>query len=222
MKKTFQNIAESVFDLDARWAFGGICVLFWVSMAFQQYFIVTDEVFFNSFGEQLAYERIEEMLSKQKSHAWIGYAFVPILALIQIFLIVICLNVGTILRGDKVKFKQLFTLVAKVMLIPAFLKVVLLCSVYFFYDIKSFDDLANVFSFSLANLFDFKNLPTWIQYPLATVNIAEFLFWLLLARGIQYLLKLDFSRSMSFVGYTYGLGLVMWMLLVVFLQLTLS
>ena len=120
------------------------------------------------------------------------------------------------------KFKELFALVTKVMLIPAFLKVIIFCGVYFFYDIRSFDDLANVFSFSLANLFDLKLLPSWLQYPLATVNVVEFFFWLLLAQGIHYLLKIDFSHSISFVGYTYGLGLFMWILFVMFLQLSLS
>ena len=120
------------------------------------------------------------------------------------------------------KFKQLFSLVSKVMLIPAFLKIVIVCSIYFFYHVKSFDDLANTFSFSLANLFDLKSLPVWLQYPLLTINLIELVFWLLLARGIQYLLNLDFSGSISFVGYTYGVGLLMWMLFVVFLQVSLS
>ena len=230
MKKVFQNIAKSVFDLNAWWAFAFICIFYWIAMAFQQYFILTDEVYFNSLGEQLAYERIEDILDKQKSQAWLGYALTPLIALIQIFLIVICLNIGTILmvhpdgsgRGDRVKFRQLFSLVSKVMLIPAFLKIVLLCSIYFFYHVKSLDDLTNTFSFSLANFYDLKSLPVWLQYPLLTINLVELLFWLLLARGIQYLLKLDFSRSISFVGYTYGIGLLMWMLFVVFLQVSLS
>ena len=212
MKPLFRNIAESVYALNVWWAFGFICLMYWVSSAFQQHFILTDQVYFNSLGEQLAYERIEEMLSKQKSRAWMGYLFVPLVALIQIFCIVICLNVGTLLRGDKVKFKHLFSLVTKVMLIPVFAKTILLISVYLFYDIKSFDDLANTFSFSVANFFDLKSLPVWLGYPLMTINVVELLFWLLLARGVQYLLRLDFTGSISFVGYTYGVGLVMWVL----------
>jgi hypothetical protein len=59
------------------------------------------------------------------------------------------------------------------------------------------------------------------HYPLYAINLVELIFWLLLARGIQYLLNLDFSRSILFVGYTYGLGLMLWMLFIVFLQVSL-
>jgi hypothetical protein len=201
------------------WAFVVICVFYAVATAFQQYFILTDAVYFNSLGEQLAYERIEEMLNAQKSKAWLTYALIPVVVLIQIFLIVICLNVGTLLTvKEKIKFKQLFSIVTNVMVIPAFFKILMIASVYFFYDIKSFDDLANTFSFSMANFFDLKALPVWLQYPLATINLVELIFWLLLAKGIQFLLKMNFSQSFSFVSCTYGVGLMMWILLIVFLQ----
>ena len=222
IKSVFKKFTESILDLNEWWAFAFICVFYWIATAFQQHFIMTDEVYFNSLGEQLTYERIEEILSNQKKHVWLNYALTPLMTLIQIFLVVICLNIGTILRGDKVKFKQLFSLVVKVTLIPAFFKILRVCGVYFFYDIQSFDDFTSTFSFSLANIFDLKSLPAWLQYPLLTINLIELLFWLLLARGIQYLLNIDFSRSISFVGYTYGVGLLMWLLFVVFLQVSLS
>ena len=230
MKTVFRNIAESVFNLDARVAFLALCFFSLTAIAFQQYFILTDEVYFNTLGEQMAYERIETMLDNQRKYAWLSYAIMPLLLIVQIFLITICLNIGTLLmehpekggRGDKISFRKLFALTTKVLIIPVFFKLVMVGVTYFFYDIKSFSDLSNVFSFSLINLFDVANLPAWLQYPLATINMVEMIFWLLLASGIRLLLNMNFSRSISFVGYTYGVGLVMWMLFVVFLQVSLS
>lgn len=222
MKSVFRNIAESVFNTNAWVAFVALCVLSLLTMAFQQFFILTDDVYYNSLGEQLAYDRIEKMLDSQKEYRWLSYALTPLLLILQIFLITICLNVGTLLRGDKISFRKLFSMVTKVLIIPVFFKFLMVCMTYFFYDIKSFNDLTNVFSFSLINLFDATSMPTWLQYPLAMLNLVELIFWLLLAYGIRLLLNMDFSRSISFVSYTYGVGLVMWVLFMVFLQVSLS
>jgi hypothetical protein len=221
MKSVFRNIAESVFNTNAWVAFAALCVLSLAAMAFQQYFILTDDVYYNSLGEQLAYDRIQTMLDGQKKYRWLAYALTPILLIFQIFLIAICLNVGTLLRGDKISFKKLFSMVTRVLIIPVFFKLVMVCMTYFFYDIKSFNDLANVFSFSVINFFDATILPTWLKYPLATLNLVEIIFFLLLTYSIRLLLNLDLIRSITFVGYTYGVGLVMWMLIVVFLQMSL-
>ena len=222
MKSVFRNITESVFNTNAWVAFIALCIMSLGALAFQQYFILTDEVYYNSLGEQLAYDRIETMLDSQKKYQWLAYTLTPILLVIQIFLITICLNIGTLLRGDKISFTKLFSMVTKVLIIPFFFKLVMVCMTYFFYDIKSFNDLANVFSFSLINFFDATSVPVWLQYPLTLVNLVELIFWLLLAYSIRLLLNMDFNRSISFVSYTYGLGLMMWMLFVVFLQVSLS
>jgi hypothetical protein len=222
MTSAFRNIAESVFETNAWVAFVSLCVLSLLTLVFQQFFILTDDVYYNSLGEQLAYDRIETILDSQKKYRWLAYALSPLLLVIQILLITICLNIGTLLREDKISFKKLFSIVTKVLIIPFFFKFVMVCMTYFFYDIKSFNDLANVFSFSLINFFDATSVPAWLQYPLAMVNLVEILFWLLLAYGIRSLLNMDFSRCISFVSYTYGIGLVMWMLFMVFLQVSLS
>jgi hypothetical protein len=222
MKTVFRNIAELVFKTNGWMVFLTLCVLSVAAMAFQQYFIMTDEVYYNTLGEQLAYDRIEKMLDNQKRYQWLAYAFIPLLLVIQVFLITICLNIGTLLRGDKLSFKKLYSMVTKVLIIPTFFKLLMIFMTYFFYDIKSFNDLSNVFSFSLINFFDATSLPSWLQYPLAIINLVEVIFWLLLAYGIRLLLNMDFSRSLSFVSYTYGVGLVMWVLFMVFLQVSLS
>ncbi len=40
-----------------------------------QEFILTDEVYHNTLGERLAYDRIERMLDGQQRYVWIAYAF---------------------------------------------------------------------------------------------------------------------------------------------------
>ena len=129
----FKKLAELIFELDTRWAFATICVFYLIVALFQQYFILTDDMYFNSWGEQIAYERIEEMVNNQKQNAWIGYVIIPLLATIQIFLITICLSIGVLLKNDKVSFEKLFTLVTKVSIVPAFFKVIVVLMIVLFY-----------------------------------------------------------------------------------------
>lgn len=220
MKTFLRNAVDSYFDIDARWAFALICLLFCLSTLFQNYFILTDDVILSSTSEQIAMDKIKEMLDAQKKFAWLSYAIIPFATIIQISLIVFCLNIGTLLRGDKVQFKELFALVIKVTLLPAFLKVILVFSIVIFYNIKTVEDLSHVLTFSFINFFDSNTLPIWLHYPLASINLVELIFWLLLARGIQFILKLDFRNSIAFVSYTYGIGFAMWILIFIFLQVS--
>jgi len=39
-----------------------------------QYLLISDQLYFNALSEQLAYERIEELISQGKKWQWVGYA----------------------------------------------------------------------------------------------------------------------------------------------------
>lgn len=222
MKSIFRNTAESILNSDARIVFLFICILSAAIVVFQKYFILTDEVYYNSLGEQMAYDRIESFLDNQRKMAWIGYALIPVIVFLQIFLVSICLNIGTLVNNSQVSFRKIFSMVTKTLAIPTFLKVVSLLIFYSFYSVRTFDDLANVFTFSLLDLFGVKNVPLLLKFPLASINIIELMFWILLAFGVKHLLKTNFSRSLSFVSYTYGVGFVIWILFVLFLQVNLT
>ena len=45
-----------------------------------QSFLFTENVIYNSYGEQLSYDRIEEIIDGQNKYAWVGYAIVPLLS----------------------------------------------------------------------------------------------------------------------------------------------
>lgn len=222
LKNAIKNLAKAVLEQDGRWVFLAICAFYGIATALQQHFILTDDVYFNSLGEQVAYERIEAMLDKQKNQAWISYCFIPLVVLTQVFLITLCLNVGTLFLKDKISFTKIFSLVTKVLIVPAFFRVLMVIIMIVFYDIRTFDDIANTFSFALTNLFDIKALPTWLVYPLSTINLYEALFWVLLAYGVKWLMNMNFNKSLSFVSYTYGVGLAMWLVFLIFLQLNLQ
>ncbi|MCF6351897.1 MAG: hypothetical protein L3J06_02700 [Cyclobacteriaceae bacterium] len=76
-----------------------------------QNIILSDNVIFDHFGEQLSYERIEQMLNIQNKWAWVNYVLLPVLYLIKFSLLSMWILSGTILFGYKNTFKEIFQVV---------------------------------------------------------------------------------------------------------------
>ncbi|GAB3250601.1 hypothetical protein GCM10027347_08480 [Larkinella harenae] len=58
------------------------------------------------------------------------------------------------------------------------------------------------------------------HYPLQTANLFEFAYWFLLAYGVSDACKEPFSKAFSLVRSSYGVGLLLWVTLVVFVTVT--
>ncbi len=198
-----------------------LCVVHAFVLFIQQNYILTEEVYYHSLGEQLTIDRIDKILEQKTAWEWIGYALIPLTLFFQALLITICLNTATLLLEYKVKFRQLFGMTVKALVIFAFAKVI-----YIFLansiDIQTFDDLKKVDYFSLLGLIGREGIPEWLQYPLEVINVFQAIFWLLLAAGLGYLLKKPTKNMISLVASSYGTGLVIWVLFIVFMLLQLS
>ena len=222
VKSMFKKFSEWLFEQDALPIFVLICLTFALTALIQQKYVLVDAVYYNSFGEQLADDRIEKMISMRDEWAWLSYLLIPVLVVLQVFLITICLNIGTILFNYRIGFVKLFRLVMKVQLLPTVVQLIATLVAWQFLNIQTFDDLAKSNFYAISALFNLSDIPKWLYYPLHTINILEVAFCLVLAFGIRYVLSLDYAKSLRFVGLTYGLGLFFWVTFMVFLQLNLS
>lgn len=216
------KILNSYFSQDSRLLFLLLVALHALATVIQQEFILMDDLYYNTYGEQLAIERIEALIAFNRKWEWVGYAVLPFVLLLQVVAITICLNIGTILVEYKVKFKQLFGMVLKATLVFAIMKLVLVISIWLFADLQNFEDLMQFNYHSVLAFFDLSNIPAWLFYPLYMLNISQLLFFALLGFGMVYLVKIRFSRALSFILSTYGTGLLIWVLFIVFLQLNLQ
>ena len=222
LKSGFKKFSEWLFEQDAGLMFLLICLISGLTALIQQKYVLVDALYYNTFGEQLANERIDKMIEMRDEYAWLSYLLIPVIIILQVFLITICLNIGTILMNDKVGFKKLFRMVMKVQLLPTVVRLVATVVAWRFLDIKTFDDLGKSDFYAISALLDMSNIPKWLHYPLHTINVLEVVFCLVLAFGIRYVLSLDYTKSLRFVGLTYGLGLLFWVTFMVFLQLNLG
>lgn len=197
------------------------CLLYVLVTLVQQTYILTDAVYYETLGEQLTRESIAGLLEAQDRWAWVTYALIPFSILLQVLLITCCLNIGTILFDYPAGFRSLFGMVIKAVSIFALGKLAYTVILLGF-DIQSMEDLFRADVFSLLGLVGKHNVPDWLVYPLNVVNVFEVFFWLALAGGLMLLIGRSFRSMLAFVAGTYGAGLIVWILLIVFLQLTLQ
>ncbi|GAB5553646.1 MAG: hypothetical protein Sapg2KO_32370 [Saprospiraceae bacterium] len=212
---------DAFFSLSPWLSFVLACVISGLLVFFQQEVLLTEALFYNSFGEQMAYERIEEMIAQQQSFRWLSYALIPVFLVVQLFLISLCLNVGTILYEYKIGFKKLFGMMAQASVWLALVGVLQLLPLYFS-DIQTLDQMGRIDWFSLAALFSEANLPLWLLLPLKLLSLLTVFTLLLLAGGMHYLTGHPYHKMLGFVTLTYGLGMILLVLLLVFLQLNMS
>jgi hypothetical protein len=183
-------------------------------------FIIKDEMYYNSLGDRLTAERIEEIINSDKQFNWINYAVIPLKFLVKITLPALCIYTGSLLAGYQIHFRTVFKvcLLAEVIFLIA--SVISLLLHLLFISAKTFKDLSTIDFFSLYALFRSYTIPVYLVYPLQVINFFELIYWFLLASGLQVFLEKPFGKVFFFVMITYGLGLLCWIVFVEFLVIT--
>lgn len=192
------------------------------------YLLVSENLYFNSLAEQLTYEQIEGIIQKIKEWKWVGYAIIPLLVLLKLTLVASCLSIGMFFVDNQFRFSQLFDVALKaefIFLMPPLLKILWFLFVQTDYSLQ---DLQYFYPLSALNLFDYKTLDPWLVYPLQLLNVFEIMYWVVLARGISQLVEADhptvqpihFNQSFGLVASSYGLGLLLWVALMMFISVS--
>jgi hypothetical protein len=186
-----------------------------------QTFIITEEVYYNTLGEQLTLERIQELLQYNNKIVWVQVLAIPLVTVIQTVLVAFCLNIGSLLANWKIGFSQLFAITLKASLIFGVSKVLktIICLLS---PIETLNDFLATDYFSVFGLFTQLGieLPELFIYPLSTINIFEVVFCYLLIAGLSTKIpNQPLSGLRQGVLASYGIGLAFWVLLVMFLQL---
>jgi len=107
-----------------------------------------------------------------------------------------------------------------IFLVPALLKIFWLA---FFRTDYSLLDIQLFYPLSALSLFDeaaVQQNQSWLVYPLQTFNLFEVAYWLLLAKGVSEVIKKDFTESFELVMASYGTGLVLWIVTIMFITVT--
>jgi len=211
-----------LFDFDKRILFVVLCLAYVLIIDLFQNMVVTENMYYEAWGQQLALDRIEKMLEANKKWAWIAYILMPILMLIRMTFTTLCLLTATVLQDVKIGFKRIFqiVLVAEVVyLIPAIISLIyFLCIAkdYTIADVQNFD------FYSLRALIGRENIAPWLTYAFASLNLFELMYWAVLATGFALVLRQGFNKMLGLVISGYGTGLLLWIVSITFLLVSLT
>lgn len=197
-----------------------LTVLTLLVAAFSNLFLITDELYYQSLGEQLSIEQITQYLNVQNKYELLSYLFLILISLLKFSAIALAIYTVTILFGIKVTFKNIFRIVILaefIFLIPLFLK---FAWFYFIQSNYTLEDLQFFYPLSLLNIFETGTVSQLWVYPLQLLNIFEVAYWFLLALGIKQLIQSDFDKSLKLVLSSYLPAMLIWVVFVMFLTVT--
>jgi hypothetical protein len=197
-----------------------LIVLEIISLLVSNYILLSENLYFNTFAEQLTYEQIELLINQGKKWEWVSYAILPILTLIKLTLVASCLSIGLYFVTNRFSFKAAFGVALEaefVFLIPALLKIVWFA---IFQTDYSLQDLQFFYPLSALNFFEYSTVQPWLMYPLQLFNVFEIIYWVVLARGVSQIIERDISQSFGIVAASYGTGLLLWVAVVMFITVS--
>lgn len=184
--------------------------------------LIDEDLYYKSLSDKLSYARIKQLIDKQKKWAWLSFAFIPFIYAIKFSLVASCLWLSGFFAEVKISFGRAFgvaLLAETVLLVPILLKIGWFSFVQTDYTLA---DLQWFAPLSALSLFARDSLETYLAYPLQVLSVWEVAYWLLLAYGLAKTLQKPLSDGLRLVAASYGPGLVLWVLFVVFLTVNLG
>jgi hypothetical protein len=178
-----------------------------------------EQLVYNSLAENLTAEQINVTISDSQQWEWVGYVAFPFLLCVKILLISTALFIGIFLSEHKIRFGELFGLVTKAEFI--FLPATVFKTVKFYFFEKSYSlaDVTNYMPLSLESLFGYKNFEPWYIYPMQVANLFEVAYWIILTLLLSKALQIEKAKAFTLVAGSYGIGLLLVVVGVMFLTL---
>ncbi len=217
-KQSSTYSSQSIYTINSWWLFACICLLSLFSTYYMQANILTDEVYYNSLADRLTADKIESIIHTQQRIRILSYLMVPAGLLLRISLACFCIYTGLQFTSYALPFRTVFKIALSAETAFAGYTLLRLFLLSFFYEINTFNELQSFAPLSAFSLLNATTVPTYLQYPLQTLNLFELLYFLLLAAGLRFFLKQPLSKMIWIVLASYGLGLLCWIVCVVFLN----
>jgi hypothetical protein len=198
------------------------CLIIEFFIIVSQGVLIDKDLYYESLSDKLNHDRIAKLIEKQEEWAWLSYAFIPVMYAIKFSLVASCLWLAGFFAEENVSFGRAFglaILAESVSLVPLLLKIGWFTFVQTDYTLA---DLQWFWPLSALNLFERENLEPYLAYPLRLLSVWELAYWLLLAYGMAKALQKPLTDGLRLVAASYGPGLVLWVLFVVFLTINLG
>jgi hypothetical protein len=199
--------------------FLGIVTLNLLVIFLSQVILINEIVFFNTYSEQLTYDRSMELFQKMRSYSWVSYFLVTVLLLLKFTAIAVLLYIGVYFSDlhRELPLGRIFKVVIISESIFVTASIFKLLWFVFFAGNYTLEDISYFYPLSLINLFSRSEVATYWVYPLQTVNIFQFLYVLQLAFGLSKAGSVKKSLAERVVLSTYIPAIAVWITVIMFL-----
>ncbi len=212
---------EKVLSIKNWKLFSGIVLANLLILFASQTTLINEIVFFNTFSEQLTYDRSMELFDQMRSIAWVSYIVTPIMLLIKFSALSVLLYVGVFFSDlhKEITLGKIFKVVIISELVFIVASILKLLWFIFFAGNYTLDDMKFFYPLSLINLFSRAEVaPYWI-HPLQVVNLFQLAYMFLLAIGLSRISSLKREAADKVVLATYVPGILVWVALIMFLTI---
>jgi hypothetical protein len=195
-------------------------IIIWLSKSV----LINEIVFYNTFSEQLTWDRSIKLFDDMRRFTWISYAFTPVILLIKFSLVSLVLYAGIVFCNiqDKVSLGTVFKIVIASEIVFVLASLLKFLWFYFFAGNYDLNDLGFFYPLSLINFFKtYEVNKLWI-FPLQTVNIFQVIYIISISFGLNRVCKVENTDSDKIVLLSYLPALVLWVTLIMFLTIDAS
>jgi hypothetical protein len=196
--------------------FANLLILFLSQMA-----LINEVVFFNTYSEQLTYDRAMEIFARMRSLTWVSYIITPVLLLLKFSAISVLIYIGVFFSDlhREITLGKIFKVVVVSEIVFVVASIIKLLWFIFFAGNYTLDDMNFFYPLSLLNFFSRSEVASYWVYPLQTVNIFHLVYILLLAMGLSRISSIKKEKADRVVIATYVPAIAVWAALIMFLTL---
>jgi hypothetical protein len=183
--------------------------------------LINEIVIYNTFSEQLTYDRSVRLFEEMKRLAWISYAFLPIIMLLKFSLVSLVIYVGVVFCNlqSRISLSSVFKVVMASEIVFIVVSLIKFGWFYLFAGNYDLNDMGFFYPLSLINIFSLAEVDkVWI-FPLQTANLFQILYIILLAYGLNNVCEIKKSVTDKLVLLTYLPALLIWVALIMFLSI---
>jgi len=219
----FSHLGGKYFNANTLLIFIIIYVIYAISLTIEFKFIFTDKFYSDALTESdKSIQEITELIKSDRDQQWINYPYVLLVIFAPTIATMFLLYIGAIFKEHELKLKSIFRISLESHAVFA-------CSYFIIVIMKVLKIIkitpANVndwFGLQSALVF-FKqmDIPVWLRYPLQCFNLTELLFVFALSYGYAKITQSKYLKSLGWVALVYGLGLIFWIILSIFIDIVL-
>lgn len=215
------NIIQQYYNLSKTKLFFGIIVCNLLIIWLSKVLLINETVFYNTYSEQLTFDRSLQLFENLKKVSWISYVFSPIVLTIKVTLISIVLYTGVFFSNlhYKISFGTICKIVIASEVVFIFAGLIKFLWFYFFAGNYDLNDLGFFYPMSLINLFNISEVSKIWIYPLQIVNIFQFIYIIALSYGLRNIGHIGESVSDKIVLSSYLPVMILWIALIMFISI---